>query len=1340
MKKFLSLVLSLVMTMSLVTIGASATDYKNLSDKGEIKYEEAVAVLNKLGIITGYEDGSFKPTGSLTRGAAAKIIVSLMIGPEAAAALTVTGAPYKDVPVTNTFAAVISYCKTAGYINGYTDGTFRPTAALSGFAFTKMLLGAVGYRGDIEGFTGSGWTMNVAKLGKQSGLFDDFSTAFVGGTNIDRESACLLALNTLKATEVEYTANGNNLNVNDKGNIVGASTNYTRSYVTSRNDNINQNISKEKSGNDSSYYTLEFGEEHFADLKLTAEGTAADDFGRPSNQWTYKNVKIGTYASTPDYTYTTEANGDTDNDKVKDMGLKDFYFDKNTTLTVNGVDQSKTLAVGKTTLDANAKLLAGLCKNGTLVEVYLDDDNADTIEAVVVVKSQLMQINSVKSTEVTLKNIEDDGFLSKTVKTIKDDDDAWGTVKDLKADDYVLVVPLKDGSSYKADSVFVPQTVTGKMTSIATKSGNTKVKAVTVAGTEYKMSELWTSEDQKLTTTTKLSSTQDTTVYLDKYGYAIYVKDVTDSNSAIIVDEIYSSLVDGKIVKYAKGWDSKGNELSLNLGNSPVYPKDRNGVRYDESSIQGKVFEYQTSTTNNADYKLVDAVSTQRTTLDGTSMVYTVTNELQSIVAGQYAGYVTSNAAYATPVVARDTKTGKTVPFASDVKFIFESIDDGDVTGITVHEGVTEVKKDAGIAGISYVLNDKCEKIVAVVIANDDDAANTANLLYVQKVTGYKNNADGKRVALFTAYIDGEKVTDCEYTKESLTGNAFYTYSKNETTGVYTLTEYKKTDKITSVYYTGTLDPNNKGMYLGDTLTAGNFKFGNDYFGTKLANTKLAKTYSDFDSTNYYVLNAKNAKVIDLYTDDGVDYTSVKDMKDAINTTDSQGTISGFNVAYIFNGSDNTNAAKVDYVFITKTNHGGSTSGGTTSGSATVGTYSIAADVNTAGNVVISLTDFAREGFVPATAQLTVTADVMVNGVFAGQLKSDNKMNANQTSARFVVYNTGATTSDTVTLENVKIVTDKVNVVYQDKNGDTINSSMTTSTPESITIANVGVATTLEFKIKTTAPTTAYKYTVTQLSADNKTITLKDEASTDTSKAPSVDLGTSVVGTSAVIVKLNIAMSDLAETYNVTAPVGSPALSTLSYTGATAGTTTLGITASRTSGISSGANVVLTATLTGSPAALGMNVTLSNGSVITIKKGATTGTANITVTSDVTLTVTSVADITALPTVTGITVNDVDGNGAFTVHDTFTLTFSEAVTAAPTLTKITDCVVSGVLASDGKSATYTIDTAPTAADDGVTLAADALISAASANTGYAGAKTIIISNAASAVDAGLTLA
>ncbi len=85
MKKFLSLVLALVMTMSLVTVSAGAKDF---SDDGSITYKEAVDVISGIGVVDGYSGGDFKPTEVLTRGAAAKIICNLILGPTTASYLS----------------------------------------------------------------------------------------------------------------------------------------------------------------------------------------------------------------------------------------------------------------------------------------------------------------------------------------------------------------------------------------------------------------------------------------------------------------------------------------------------------------------------------------------------------------------------------------------------------------------------------------------------------------------------------------------------------------------------------------------------------------------------------------------------------------------------------------------------------------------------------------------------------------------------------------------------------------------------------------------------------------------------------------------------------------------------------------------------------------------------------------------------------------------------------------------------------------------------------------------------------------------------------------------------
>ena len=170
MKKFLALVLALVMTMSLVTISAGAEDF---TDDSTITYGEAVDVMTAVGVVGGYADGSFNPTAGLTRGAAAKIICNMILGPTTAEALVANDAPFSDVAADNVFAGYIAYCVNEGIISGYADGTFRPAAPLTGYAFMKMLLGALGYDAAIEGYTGANWSINVAKKAIGEGLNGD---------------------------------------------------------------------------------------------------------------------------------------------------------------------------------------------------------------------------------------------------------------------------------------------------------------------------------------------------------------------------------------------------------------------------------------------------------------------------------------------------------------------------------------------------------------------------------------------------------------------------------------------------------------------------------------------------------------------------------------------------------------------------------------------------------------------------------------------------------------------------------------------------------------------------------------------------------------------------------------------------------------------------------------------------------------------------------------------------------------------------------------------------------------------------------------------------------------
>ena len=251
MKKFLSLVLALVMTMSLVTISAGAKDF---SDNADIAYDEAVAVVSAAGIIDGYTDGSFRPEAKLTRGAAAKIICNMILGTTTAAELAADTAPYPDVPTNHTFAGYIAYCQKEGIISGYADGNFYPGNPLTGYAFMKMLLCALGYNADVEGYTGANWSINVAKQALAIGLEDDLATAFNGTKQVTREEACLYAFNTLQAVMVDYSSK---TEVNTGNAVVTISGSR---FDVENNTKTNGNIEKSDG-------LMEFAEKYFDDLE-----------------------------------------------------------------------------------------------------------------------------------------------------------------------------------------------------------------------------------------------------------------------------------------------------------------------------------------------------------------------------------------------------------------------------------------------------------------------------------------------------------------------------------------------------------------------------------------------------------------------------------------------------------------------------------------------------------------------------------------------------------------------------------------------------------------------------------------------------------------------------------------------------------------------------------------------------------------------------------------------------------------------------------------------------------------------------------------------------------------
>ena len=521
MKKLLALVLALVMSMSLVTISNAA-----FKDADKIDYKEAVDVMNAVGVFIGDEKGNFNAKENLTREQAAKIIAYLELGEKAADAL-VGGATFTDVASTRWSAGFVGYCAKAGVVAGY-DGKFDPAGQLTALQFGKMLLVELGYDAKAAGMVGADWAINTSKLMAKAKLMDGID----GSVNqvLTREKAAQMCLNALEAPTVEYTTKGSSISVNGAEINLGASE---PSYVTNTIAK-EQTISSEKLTNNGGY-TIELGEKLYKNLKKIS---TTDDFGRPATKWTWKSESVGTYADAADLSYTKAVKA---GDIYKDLNLSDTVAAKNVTVWVNGeqvsaasldIKKGSETKIGAKLYDAKN----GTNGNGVLTEVFYDDV-ADTMVITQIVTYIGEVAKTVKATDkrdayvvITAKTGDNNAYtMPKDSKGIKASPLEFETDETFADDTYVLYT-----YSFKAEAVkslAAAEKVEGYVTkTINSASDLDKNNGMTISGTEYKMSLATAGEALG-----NVSVKNDYTVYLDQYGYIIYVEQVQELGSYALV-------------------------------------------------------------------------------------------------------------------------------------------------------------------------------------------------------------------------------------------------------------------------------------------------------------------------------------------------------------------------------------------------------------------------------------------------------------------------------------------------------------------------------------------------------------------------------------------------------------------------------------------------------------------------------------------------------------------------------------------------------------------------------------------------------------------------------------
>jgi len=196
MKKVLSLVLVIAMVLSSFSFAFAA----NFEDV-EGDYEEAVNVLTALGVVTGYEDGTFRPERIVTRAEMAKLIVEILGYGD-----LVSGAKSNFADTQGHWADPwIALAAGRGLVIGTGDGNFTPDRQVSYDEAITMVVRALGYTDDCNELKNMTWPTNFKVKASELDLLDGVKS-LAGGA--DRGGVAQLLFNALNATLVTVTTDG----------------------------------------------------------------------------------------------------------------------------------------------------------------------------------------------------------------------------------------------------------------------------------------------------------------------------------------------------------------------------------------------------------------------------------------------------------------------------------------------------------------------------------------------------------------------------------------------------------------------------------------------------------------------------------------------------------------------------------------------------------------------------------------------------------------------------------------------------------------------------------------------------------------------------------------------------------------------------------------------------------------------------------------------------------------------------------------------------------------------------------------------------------------------------
>ncbi len=719
LKRALSLALASVMLVGMMVVGTGAASYTDVTSEDN---QEAIEVLREVGIMTGDDQGNFNPDQNVTRGEMAVIMSNLLdLGIASYAGAPI---PFTDVP--DWAHAYVAACYANGITGGTSETTYGTDEPITAVQAGLMMLKALGYfqyQGDFD--TNGGWILATVRQAASVGLYDGIDAATEAP--MTRNDIAQLALNTLEADMVEFTGDlGMNVDMGDgKSVTVGFKSEY--SSRTSRDTDKYTAIEDETSVG--VYAVMQLGEDLYGgDLKR--DNNVRDAFGRPGTKWSYKSTSIGTFNDDPIATYTAKASkGDLysllGSSTVGDLDVvATFDATKDDQLIVY-VDGSVVSTAGEDIKNyfVRSSSAGGASGKGVTTEVYQDNDGNVTL---VYINTYVMQATNDYS--------ENKGTINVTLKTRPSglnvntlDVDDFEEINGLQADDYILYTASKEGGSWDIKSVAKAEVVTGTVEAYSTgDSGYVKID-----GTEYNYAKNAAS-DAANGYMTEYVVTDTASVVVDANGYVFYVDDASISvgNYVFIKNFAESSALSTEIIADATFTDGIKDEITI----KEVYERTGGVLNATPTPITGNNNQvmggwYAYTKNSRDEYTLKQAATTQ----------------------------------YDAGVSIRNGKANITGVGAANADTIFlVKQTDGSKT-LTVYTGITNVPDITNATVWAINSEDDGNKKLSVVYAEaaktDIDNATTDSILVLLKHDStYIDSADGEKVYVWKALLDGEEI------------------------------------------------------------------------------------------------------------------------------------------------------------------------------------------------------------------------------------------------------------------------------------------------------------------------------------------------------------------------------------------------------------------------------------------------------------------------------------------------------------------------------------------------------------------------------------------------------